>query len=78
MINECVEYIWDNEEIFKAKDHSKKELNDFIESLNTGQFNKIREFFESMPRLSKEVTWECPKCNKSAPLVLQGIDSFFG
>ena len=78
MINECIEYIWDDEEIFKAKDHSKKELNDFIESLNTKQFNKIREFFESMPRLSKEVTWECPKCDKSTPLVLQGIDSFFG
>ena len=78
MINDCVEYIWDGEEIFKAKDHSKKELTEFIESLNTKQFNKIREFFESMPRLSHEITWKCPKCSKSTPMVLQGIDSFFG
>ena len=78
LIIECIDYIWDGEEIFKAKDSTKKELNDFIESLNTEQFNKIREFFESMPRLRHEITWTCSKCDKTAPLVLEGIDSFFG
>ena len=78
MINECIEYIWDGEEIFKAKDHTKKELNDFMDSLNSAQFNKIREFFESMPRLSHDIEWKCSKCNKSTTLTLQGIDSFFG
>ena len=78
MINDCIEYIWEGKEIYKAKDSTKKELNDFIESLNTEQFNKIREFFESMPRLRHEITWTCSKCDKTAPLVLEGIDSFFG
>ena len=78
MINDCIEYIWEGKEIYKAKDATKKELNDFIESLNTEQFNKIREFFESMPRLRHEITWTCSKCDKSAPMLLQGIDSFFG
>ena len=78
MINDCIEYIWEGKEIYKAKDSTKKELNDFIESLNTEQFNKIRDFFESMPRLRHEITWTCTKCDKSAPLLLEGIDSFFG
>ena len=78
MINDCIEYIWEGKEIYKAKDSTKKELNDFIESLNSEQFNKIRNFFESMPRLRHEVTWTCSKCDKSAPLLLEGIDSFFG
>jgi len=78
MVIECIEYISDGEEIFKTKDHSKKEMNDFIESLNTNQFNKIREFFESMPRLTHEITWECNKCHNTTSLTLQGIDSFFG
>ena len=78
MSNDCIEYIWEGKEIYKAKDATKKELNDFIESLNTEQFNKIREFFESMPRLRHEITWTCSKCDKSAPLLLEGIDSFFG
>ena len=78
LIIECIEYIWDGDEIFKAKDHSKKELNEFLDSLNTQQFNKVREFFESMPRLSHEVDWTCSKCGKSKTLTLTGIDSFFG
>jgi hypothetical protein len=78
MINDCIEYIWEGEEIYKAKDSTKKELNDFIESLNSVQFTKIRDFFESMPRLQHEITWTCSKCKKSAPLLLEGIDSFFG
>ena len=78
LIIECIEYISDGDDIFKAKDHTKKELNEFLESLSSGQFNKIREFFESMPRLSHDVDWVCPKCEKSKPLTLTGIDSFFG
>ena len=78
LINECIEYIWDGDEIFKAKDATRKELTDFIESLSTEQFTKIRNYFESMPRLRHEITWKCPKCDKTAPLVLEGLDSFFG
>ena len=78
LIIECIDYIWDGEEIYKAKDHTKKELDNFLESLNTGQFNKIREFFESMPRLTHDVDWVCSKCKKSKTLTLQGIDAFFG
>ena len=78
MINECIEYVWDGEEIFKAKDSSKKELTEFIESLDTNQFMKIRDFFEGMPRLKHIVEWKCPKCDKTGDMLLEGIDSFFG
>ena len=78
MITDCIEYIWEGDEIYKAKDSTKKELNDFIESLSSEQFSKVRTYFESMPRLSHEITWTCTKCDKSAPLLLEGLDSFFG
>ena len=78
LIIDCIDYIWDGDEIFKAKDSTKKELNEFLESLSSGQFNKIKEFFESMPRLSHDVDWVCPKCEKSKTLTLMGIDAFFG
>ena len=78
LIIDCIDYIWDGDEIFKAKDSSKKELIDFLDSLNSGQFQQVREFFESMPRLSHEIDWDCPKCEKSKTLVLTGLDSFFG
>ena len=78
MIIDCIDYIWDGDEIYKAKDSTKKELNDFIESLSSDQFDKIRKYFESMPRLTHEITWECLKCKKTSPLILEGLDSFFG
>jgi|TARA_Y100001949_G_scaffold176555_1_gene190383 hypothetical protein len=77
LIVECIDYIWDGEDIFKAKDSTKKELNDFIESLSSGQFAKVRDFFESIPKLEHEIEWVCSKCKKSTSLVLQGIDAFF-
>ena len=78
LISECIDYIWDGDEIYKGKDSTKKELDDFVESLSSGQFSKIREFFETMPRLEHEINWICPKCKKLKPLVLSGVDSFFG
>jgi hypothetical protein len=78
LIIDCIDYIWDGDEIHKAKDSTKKELNEFLESLSSGQFNKIKEFFESMPRLSHDIDWVCPKCEKSKTLTLMGIDAFFG
>ena len=78
LIGECIDYIWDGDDIYKAKDSTKKELDDFIESLSSGQFGKVRDFFESMPRLQHEINWICPKCKKLKPLVLAGVDSFFG
>ena len=77
LINESIEYIWDGEEIYKAKDSTKKEINEFVESLSTGQFQKIRDFFDGMPKLKHDITWKCPKCDKEAPQVLEGIDAFF-
>jgi len=77
LIGECIDYIWDGDDIFQSKDHSKKELNEFLDSLSSGQFEKIKNFFESMPRLSHDVDWKCPKCGKTKTLVLTGVDSFF-
>jgi len=77
IISDSIEYIWEGDDIYKSRDTSKEELNDFIESLNTEQFTKVREFFEDMPKLYKEVDWVCPECKKSVKVMLEGIDTFF-
>ena len=77
LIIECIDYIWDGEEIFKAKDSTKKDLNEFLESLTSAQFTAVKDFFESMPRLSHKIDWICPRCEKSKSMRIEGIDSFF-
>ena len=78
MIINCIDHISQGDEIYKAKDHTKKELNDFIESLNSEQFMGIRNFFDGMPRLRHDISWECPNCKKNEKITLEGLESFFG
>ena len=57
----CIDYIYDAETTYPAKDHTEKELKDFLESLNDEQFQKISKFFEDVPKLKHTVKLECKK-----------------
>ena len=59
----CIAQIYDKkgEEVYDSKDSTKKELTEFVEQLNTKQFQEIQKFFDSMPNLKHEVTVVNPK-----------------
>ncbi len=76
-IVECIEMIYNGEEVFKSKDQEKKELVDFIENLTHSQFESILNFFATMPRLSHTVEFDCVKCQKKTSLELEGLGDFF-
>jgi hypothetical protein len=73
----CIDYIYDEESIYKAKDISEQELIDFVDSLTRDQFNQIQNFFETIPKLTKPLKFKCQKCDYEEDLVLEGIQSFF-
>jgi hypothetical protein len=73
----CIDYIYDEESIYKAKDISEQELIDFVDSLTRDQFNQIQNFFETIPKLTKPLKFVCQKCKYEEDLVLEGIQSFF-
>ena len=77
LIASSIEYIYDNEEIYYAKDQSDKELMDFINNLTSEQFVKIQKFFDTMPKMSHTINYNCPVCNKAHTVVLEGMESFF-
>ena len=66
------------EEVYEAKDSTKKELNDFLEQLNQKQFIEIQKFFDTMPKLKHVVTIENPKTKVKSDVILQGLGDFFG
>ena len=70
--------IHDAEKVYNSVDSTPQELMDFIESLNKLQFEKLQDFFNSFPKLRKEVTWTCEKCGKENSVVLEGLNDFFG
>jgi len=65
------------EEIFSAQDHTKEELDEFVNSLNSGQFKKIHNTLEALPKLSQDVEYTCKKCEKTETETLEGLASFF-
>jgi hypothetical protein len=77
MITSCVEMIYNAEESWEASDYSKKELDEFIEQLNTKQFKEIEKFFTTMPKLSHTIVVKNPNTGVESEVVLERLASFF-
>ena len=77
MIKRCVHEIRDGETIYNRVDMSEKELEEFIDSLTGEQFEKVGEFFETMPKVQHAIEVTNPKTKKKGEVVIEGIQSFF-
>jgi hypothetical protein len=78
LIASCIDKIYNEEEVWVASDVTQKELVDFLEQMNSLQFKQIEKFFETMPKLSHEITFTNPKTKVESTVVLEGLSSFFG
>ena len=82
-IIKCIDYIYDNENTYPAKDHTEKELTDFIESLTDDYFQKMSKFFETLPVLKHEFEIKCSSkkkdksCGYKEKKTLEGLSNFF-
>lgn len=77
-ISGCIDYIFDNDSVYYAKDATEEELIDFVDSLTREQFEKVQQFFDTVPKMKKNLMFKCSKCGYEEELVLEGIQSFFG
>ncbi len=77
LIASCIDTIFTEEEAWSTADCSKKEITEFLESMNSSQFKGIEKFFETMPKLSHKVSVKNPKTKVESEVVLEGLASFF-
>ena len=79
VIASCVEQVYDKkgEEVYDSKDSTIAELVDFVEQLNTTQFQKIQKFFDTMPRLQHTIIVKNPKTKVESEVTLTGLNDFF-
>jgi hypothetical protein len=77
VVVECIDYIYTTDQVYHAKEQTKAELLEFLNNLSSDQFNKVQQFFETMPRLKQEVDYKCPVCGTEHHKVLEGLQSFF-
>ena len=69
--------LYDEEEIYEMNDHRDSEIDEFIESLSLEQFDKIGNFFTSLPALQHREKWTCEKCRNKNDVVLKVLQNFF-
>ena len=76
LIGSCIDKIYTEDEVWATADVSKKELNEFLESMNSSQFKDIEKFFETMPKLSHTIKVTNPNTQVESEVVLEGLASF--
>ena len=70
--------IFTSEQTHERDSFTDEDLNEFLDSLNSDQFQRIREFFDTMPKLSHTVKYTCSTCGEKKETILEGLNSFFG
>ena len=77
VLTQCVHEIHFGEQIFHRIDITEKDINEFIDQLTGEQFEKVGEFFETMPKVQHSIEVTNPKTKKKGEVVIDGIQSFF-
>ena len=77
MITSCIDIIFNDEESWSASESTKKELEEFLDQLNTKQFKMIEDFFATMPKLTHTIKVKNPQTNVESTVRLEGLASFF-
>jgi hypothetical protein len=72
-----IDFIYDGDQIYYAKEQTHAELLQFVNNLNSQQFLKVQNFFVTMPKIKKEIQYDCPVCGKHHVKMLEGLQSFF-
>ena len=69
--------VFNEEESWSGSDCTKKELKEFVESMNSKQFKDVENFFATMPKLSHKINVKNPITEVESEVVLEGLASFF-
>ena len=77
LIGSCIDKIYNEDEVWATADCTKKEVKEFLESMNSSQFKDIEKFFETMPKLTHTIKVKNPKTKVESEVVLEGLASFF-
>ena len=78
VMKSCIAEVHHEDTIYNIVDISKKELDAFFDSMTQGMLEKVRGFFESMPKLRHVIEIKNPKTKKKSEVTLEGLSDFLG
>jgi len=77
IIVSCIDSIMTEEEIISLRDESREEVEKFVDSMSSKQFELITEFVQNIPQIHYKTNMKCVNCGHEQEITLQGLDDFF-
>lgn len=77
VIVDCVEQIYQGDEVWEAKTTPKKEIREYLDGLTSKQFEEIQKFFNTMPKVSHSFKLKNPNTGVDSEYVIEGLSNFF-
>ena len=78
IVSNCIDQIYDGEDVYDSSTTTKKEFLQFVENLTNFQFEQLQKFFESAPTLSHTFSVTNPNTGEESEFKIEGLSSFFG
>lgn len=74
---DCIDHIFEGEKVYNPKDSTREEITSFFESLDQKSFEKVKSFFDKMPKLKHETEVVNPKTSVRSKVKFTGLRDFF-
>ena len=78
VLNRCINEIHFGDDVYQRSDMTEKDIDEFVDQLTTEQFERMSDFFNSMPKLRHAIKVTNPKTKVKSEVVLEGLESFLG
>lgn len=78
IIVNCVEQIFVDDDVYESKTTSKKDIEEWLGGITSKQFEKVKDFFTTMPKLSHTFKVINPKTKVESEYTIEGLINFFG
>ena len=76
IIKMCISSVSEGNKTHERVDFTDKDLDEFIDSLNTEQLGKVMKFFDTMPKLRHVAKVVNPNTKHESEIVIEGLASF--
>lgn len=77
LLVKCIDKVVQGDTIHNASEMDESEVRDFIEQMTQDQFRRLFSFLETMPKMEKQVVFDCKACKERNEQVIRGISNFF-
>lgn len=73
----CMDSIMTQDDNILVRDESREEIEEFLNSLTSDQFDMVAGFVRSIPKMYHREEYKCEECGTDNELVLEGLSDFF-